>query len=810
MPWRISSNRSMNSFLSDFRHGLRLLRRTPGFTAVAIATLALGIGANTAIFSTIDAVLLRPLPYGDADRLVMVWEDASYIGFARNTPAPANYFDWKARNRVFSDLAATRGAIANLTAGGPPEQVLGRRVTANFFSVLDVRPLIGRTFTEEEDRTAAPVVIISYGLWQRRYGGREAAVGSPMLMNGAERTIIGVMPANFSFRSREIDFWTPIQFTPAETGNRNAHFLNVVARLRDDVSVERAREDMRAIAAQLASEYPDSNARVGSVVVPIKEDLLGNTQFALIVLMAAAGCVLLIACANLASLLLSRAVSRRSEMAVRVALGADARRLIRQLVVESMILALTGGALGLIVAPAAMTLLDGLVPATVPSPARPGLNPTLLAFTVGLSLVTGLVFSIVPAIQAAGASLNDALQQGGRSGVAGRTRTRDALVVAQVAAALVLLVGAGLMIRTLINLQTADLGFRPAGLLTMRTTLPTAKYSDEAQRLAFFDAVLARVAALPGVESAAYASLLPFLSQGNTIGYAVEGKVVEQGQDAVYRSGTPAHLKTLGVEVVEGRLLEERDGPGAPLVAVINETFARMHWSGESALGRRVRFGGPSTPWRTIVGVVKDVRERGFDLAIKPGAYVTYSGLGNAWIPELLLVRTAGEPTALVGPIRSIVAAIDPEQPVAAVRTMDDIVDEAVVGRRDQMTLLAAFAGLALLLASVGLYGVLSYTVTRRRREIGVRLALGATRGAVVRMVIGHGLLLTGTGLAVGIAVAWTATRAMSTMLYGVAATDAATFAAVLVTLAAVALTACALPAFRASRLDPMDVLREE
>jgi predicted permease len=801
----------MNSFLSDLRHGLRLLRRTPGFTAVAIATLALGIGANTAIFSTIDAVLLRPLPYGDADRLVMVWEDATYIGFARNTPAPANYFDWKARNRVFTDLAATRGAIANLTAGGPPEQVLGRRVTANFFSVLDVRPLLGRTFTEEEDRTAAPVAIISYGLWQRRFGGRESAVGSPMLMNGAERTIIGVMPGNFSFRSREIDFWTPIQFTAAEAANRNSHFLTVVARLRDDVSVERAREGMRAIAAQLSSEYPDSNARVGSVVVPIKEDLLGNTQFALLVLMAAAGCVLLIACANLASLLLSRAVSRRSEMAVRVALGADGRRLIRQLVAESMVLAMAGGALGLIVAPAAMTLLSGLVPTTFPSPTQTGLNLSLLAFTVGLSLITGLVFSIVPAIQAARASLNDALQQGGRSGVgAGRTRTRDALVVAQVAAALVLLVGAGLMIRTLVNLQAADLGFRSSGLLTMRTTLPTSKYSDETQRVTFYNAVLSRVAALPGVESAAYASLLPFLSQGNTVGYAVEGKVVEQGQDVVFRSGTPAHLETLGVEVVEGRVLDERDGPGAPLVAVVNETFVRMYWNGESALGRRVRFGGQSAPWRTIVGVVKDVRERGFDLATKPGAYVVYAGLGNAWIPELLIVRAAGELTSLVGPIRSIVAAIDPEQPVAAVRTMDEIVEEAIVGRRYQMTLLAGFAGLALLLASVGLYGVLSYTVTRRRREIGVRLALGATRGAVVRMVIGHGLLLTGTGLALGVAAAWTATRAMSIMLYGVAATDAATFAAVLAMLAAVALTACALPAFRASRLDPMEILREE
>ncbi len=805
----------MPTLLADLRHGLRLLRRAPGFAAIAIATLALGIGANTAIFSTIDAVLLRPLPYGNPDRLAMIWEDASYIGFARNTPAPANYFDWKARSQLFADMAATRGAAANLTSGGPPEQILGRRVTANFFPVLEVQPLVGRTFTDEEDRTGAPVAILSYGLWQRRYGGSPSAVGSPILMNGLARTIIGVMPPDFSFRSRDIDFWTPMQFSPAEATTRTSHFLNVVGRLRDGVTFDRAREEMRAIAEQLEKEFPTSNARLGSVVIPIKDDLLGNTQFALLVLMGAAGCVLLIACANLASLLLSRAVARRSEMAVRIALGAGTPRLVRQMVAESMVLALAGGSLGLLLAPVAMNLIGGLVPPTFPTTAPARIDPSLLAFTVVLSLLTGLIFSIVPAMQAARASLNDALQQGGRSGIGGgRTLTRDALVVGQVAAALVLLVGAGLMIRTLANLHAADLGFRPSGLLTMRTTLPMAKYSDETSRLAFYNRVLDRVVSLPAVESAAYASMLPFLSQGNTISYAIEGKLVEQGQDVLFRAGTPQHLTTLGVQLLEGRLLEERDGPGAPLVAVINETFARTHWPSESPLGQRVRFGGgggPTTvPLRTIIGVVKDVRERGFDLSAKPGVYVPYTQLGNAWIPEHLVVRASGDLSALVGPIRSIVAAVDPEQPLAGVRTMDEIVDQAVVGRRQQMTLLAGFAGLALLLASVGLYGVLSYTVTRRRREIGVRLALGSSRGAVVRMIVGHGLLLTGAGLALGLGLAWVATRAMSTMLYGVPATDTVTFAGVLAVLTAVAVTACALPALRASRLDPMEVLRQD
>jgi len=803
----------MSSIISDLRHGVRLLLRSPGFSMVAIATLALGIGANTAIFSIMNDVLFRPLPYGEPDRVVMVWEDVSYLGFPRNTPAPANYLDWKARNRVFTDMAATRGATANLTSDGPPEQVRGRRVTANFFDVLEVKPLAGRTFTEEEDRSGAPVTVISYGLWQRRFGGRPSAVGSDMTMNGSARTVIGVMPAAFSFRSESgspVEFWSPMQFTPGEAATRGGHYLNVVARLRPDVTIHKALEEMESIAAQLAREFPDTNRRVGAVVTPIRHDLLGNTRVALVVLMGAAGCVLLIACANLASLMLSRAVARRSEMAVRMALGAGTGRLVRQMVAEAMVLAAAGGSLGLIVAPATMSVLAGLVPPMFPVTPAARLNPTLLMFTAGLSIVTGLVFSIVPAVHAARASLNHALQQGGRSGAGGTTVMRDVLVVAQVAAALVLLVGAGLMIRTLANLQAADLGFRPAGLLTMRTTLPQAKYPDETARIAFYDNVLRRVNALPGVEGAAYAFILPFMSQGNTTSFAIENQVVEQGQDVVFRAGTAKHLQVLGVQLLEGRILDDRDAPGGPLATVINETFAHTYWHGASPLGARIRFGGPTAPWRTIVGVVRDVRERGFDLSAKPGAYVVYSQLGNLWMPDVLAIRASGSLASLVAPVRDIVADVDREQPIAAVRTMEEIIDQAVVGRRQQMTLLTAFAGLAVLLAAVGLYGVLSYAVTRRRREIGLRLALGARRTVVVGMIIRHGLLLTAAGLGAGFILASIVTRTMSTMLYNVGATDLATLGAVFAVLTVVAAAACALPALRASRLDPMEVLRQE
>jgi putative ABC transport system permease protein len=804
----------MSNLLADLRFGLRLLRQAPAFTTVAVVALALGIGANTAIFSTVDAVLLRPLPFHNPDRLVMVWEDASYASFPKNTPASGNFFEWKARNRVFTDMAATRGGSANLTADGPPEQVLGRGVTPNFFAVLGVRPLAGRTFTEEEERTGAPVAIISYGLWQRRYAGDPATVGRRILVNGASYSIIGIMPRDFAFRGRDLDLWTPANFQPAAMTNRGSHFLNVVARLKPGVTLAQAREDMRRVASELAAQYPDTNARVGAVVFPVREEMIGKTDVELYVLLGAAGCILLIACANLAGLLLARAVARRREMAIRGALGAGRGRLIRQLIAEGALLSLAGGVLGVLAAPVGMKVLADLVPANLPSTVVPALDLRVLLFALALSVTTGLAFSMVPAWQATRVSLADALKQGGRGGIGGRgAATRDALVVLEVAAALALLVGAGLMLRTVSGLRAVDTGFRSDHLLTMRTSLPSARYREPGKRLSFYNRVIEGVRALPGVESAAYASTLPFLSIGNTNGYEVEGRKQPPGEagDALLRVATHDYLNVLGVRLLEGRSFSAADSAGAPPVAVINETLARVYFPKESALGHRITLRGKEPLWRTIVGVVRDVRERGYELEMKPGVYLPFAQNQDTWaVPENLVVRTAADPASLTSAVRRVIASADAEQPVAAVRTMETIMALGLEDRRQHMTLLVAFAGLAVLLASIGLYGVLAYSVTQRTREIGLRMALGAAASRVVAAFVLRGLALATAGVVLGLAAAWVLSRTMTNLLYGVTATDPATYAAVAGLLGVVAAAASWIPARRAARVDPITVLREE
>jgi putative ABC transport system permease protein len=559
-------------------------------------------------------------------------------------------------------------------------------------------------------------------------------------------------------------------------------------------------------------EYPEPGRHVTSVLVPIADELLGDTRVQLLVLMAAAAAVLLIACANLASLLLSRAAGRRGELAVRAALGATRGRLVRQMVIEATMFSLLGGVLGLALAPAGVAVMAQLTPRGFPPQTWSVLDLRLLAFAFVVSVTTGIVFGLVPALHAARAPLRDAIQQGARTSVGGRGRfTRDALVVLQVAAALVLLAGAGLMLRTMANLRGLELGFRPDHLLTLRTALPQPKYREPAQRLSFYDRVIADVRALPGVEGAGYASVLPFLSPGNTLWFAVDGITPSPGdpQDTLFRVGTSDYLKTLGVQLVEGRLLDQRDGVNAPRAVVVNDTLARQYWPHSSALGGRMRLGDAEGPWYTIVGVVTDVRERGHTLAQKPLVYLTNAQRLSS-SPEYLIVRTAGTPVDLLEPIRRAIARVDPDQSISAVRTMEEIVDLDVADRHQQMILLGAFAGLALLLASIGLYGVLSYAVAQRSREIGLRIALGATTTSVMRVVVARGLVLTGVGLSIGLALAWAATRALQNVLYGVTAGDPSTYATVVALLASIALLASYLPARRASRLDPIAVLRAD
>ena len=802
----------MDAILADLRYGLRLFRKSPLFTLVAVGTLALGIGANTVIFSVVDAVVIRALPFDDPDRVVVVWEDATFAGFPRNTPAPANFADWRRMNRTFADMAATRGATASLTGDGSPEQIIGRMTTPNVFSVLGVRPQAGRTYTEAEDRDGAHVVVISHGLWQRRYGGERDVVGRTIVMNDTRYEIIGVMPRAFAFRNRDVDYWIPVHFTPAQAADRGSHFLNVVGRLKPGVTLEAARDDMQAVARRLTEQNPGSNRGLGVALVPAKEDALGNTRVQLLVLMAASAAVLLIACANLASLLLARAAGRRGELAVRAALGANRGRLVRQLMIEGLMLSTFGAAAGLALVPIGRRLLETLTPIGLAQTTASAVDVRALIFTFAVAVATGLLFSVAPALQAGRVPLQDALQQQARASVGGGRLTRDALVVLQLASAVMLLVSTGLLIRTLANLRAIDLGFQPERLLTMRTALPRPKYAEPEKRLAFYDAVLAGVRALPDVERAAFTSTLPFMSAGNTTWFKIEDQPItpERVNDALYRGATADYLTTLGVRPIEGRLLDERDGPGSPRAVVINETLARQFFPGQSPIGHRIQFSTPTFPFFTIVGVVQDVRERGYELALKPGVYLSIAQAPESWaVPENLIVRTRRDPALLADAVRRVVASVDPAQPIAAVRTMDDILDLQVADRHQQMVLLAAFASLAVVLAALGLYGLLAYAVAQRSREIGLRIALGATPRAVVAMVAARGFVLTAVGLAAGAAGSWAATRAMASVLYGVAPTDGATFGAVLTLLACVALAACVVPALRASRVDPMVVLRE-
>ncbi|MDT5272319.1 MAG: hypothetical protein QOH49_4505 [Acidobacteriota bacterium] len=801
----------------DVRFGARMLWKRPGFTAVAVLMLALGIGANTAIFSLVNAVLLKPLPFPEPERLVMLWEDATSIGFPQNTPAPANYVDWKAQTQSFEGMAAVLYTSFNLTGYGEPQKVNGNAVSAELFPLLGVRPALGRGFTAEEEKPGSDkVVILSHGLWRDTFGGEPSIVGRDIILGGEKYTVVGVMPEGFHFLEPYTRVWVPLAQSPEDWANRGGHYLTVVGRLKQGVSVEQADADLKAVTARIAHDNPEEAGDLRAYVLPLREQVSGQVRRPLLILVVAVAFVLLIACANVAGLLLARSAARRKEIAVRVALGASRARIVRQLLTESALLSGAGGAAGLLLTLWSFAFLRQLVPPSLAASAPLTVDGRALLFTLAVSLMTATLFGLAPALQASKAGPADALKQGGGRGAVGGRGLRGAFVVVEVGLALVLLVGAALLIQSLQKLRGQYAMKEPEQVLTLRTVLPGNRYQEHAQREAFYDSVLGRVRALPGVVSAGYTTAVPLAWKGGTSGFVVEGSVLDPrlGYDAIHRQVTAGYLESLGLPLKAGRYFKESDAPQGQPVAVVNEAMARTYFPNGDALGKRFKVGDPDSerPWLTVVGVVGDIRQMGIEAPAKPEFYLPYKQVNyQPWFaPAHLVVRTSVEPTSLVASVRREVYAVDPEQPIANVQTMEEILGEESAQRRVGMTLLAAFAGLALLLASLGIYGVLSFFVAQHTQEIGVRLALGARPRSILALVLGKGMRLALAGLGLGLCGALLLTRLIESQLFGVSASDPFTYAGLALLLALVALLACYLPARKATKVDPMVALRYE
>jgi putative ABC transport system permease protein len=801
----------MDILLQDLRFAIRMLIKRPGFTTVVVLALALGIGANSAIFTVVNTILLQPLPYEDPERLMLLWGSQPQIGHeAASFP---DFVDWRAQNESFEQLAAYTTASFNLTGSGEPERVTGGRTTAELFSILRVQPVVGRSFVADEMRPGSGhVAMVSYGMWQRRWGGDPQAVGTSIELNAEAYTVVGILPKNFRSPS-DIDVWTPLAIDVNQTGRR-ADFLLVIGRLKPEITLPQAQSEMTAIAARLEQQYPNTNAGWTIALVPLHEQLVKKIRPTLLVLLGAVGFVLLIACANVANLLLARAGSREKEIAIRDALGAGRIRLVRQLLTESLVLALIGGICGLILAQWGLDLLLSLNPPDIPKVGKIGIDTRVFLFTLGVSFLTGLGFGIVPALQLSRTDLNQSLKEGGR-GTAGvsRRKARSILMVSEVALTLVLLVGAALMMESFVRLLKVDPGFRPDHLLTMRLSLPPSKYKENAKTAGFYQQLMERTGALPGVLSAAIANSLPVAGGGPMWSFNVEGEPPPPPDvvvDANVRIVSPNYFGTLGIGLVRGRLLTERDGPDSPLVIVINETMARRYWPDQDPIGKRIAFDGTAQQqyWREIVGITADVKHEGLDANELTAVYVPFAQRPNASM--ILIARTSVEPASLAAAVRNEVLSLDRDQPVYQIRTMDDVISTSVAQPRFSMLLLGIFASGAMILAAIGLYGVMSYSVTERTKELGVRLALGARKQDVLRLVVGQGMLLVGLGLAAGLAGAFALTRLMTGLLYGISATDPLTFAIIPVFLAMVGLAACYIPARRATKVDPLTALRYE
>ena len=809
----------MTTLLADLRFGVRMLLKNPMMTFIALLALTLGIGANTAIFSVVNAVLLRSFPYADSERLVLVWEKREGGRTDQNVINIGNFSDWKHQNQIFSDMAAFFDRTLNLTSDGEPEEVPGQLATTNLFSVLGTNAVLGRTFVPEDGREDQPrVVMISHGLWQRRFGGNPNIIGRQITLNERQNTVVGVLPASFGWHikrgtqaTKPADIWLPWQFSN-EVLQRRGRFASAVARLKPGVTMDQAQVEMDTIGVRLAQQYPDFNTNWGVNVVPLRTQFTGEIRRPLLILLGAVGFVLLIACANVANLLLARASSRRKEIAVRAGLGASRWRIARQLLTESVLLSIVGGTLGVLVAWWGTRALVALSPSALIDLKSAGVSWPVLAFTLGLSLITGIVFGLVPALAATRFDLHDSLKEGGKNiGAVGSHRVRSVFVVAQVALALVLLVGAGLLVKSFSRLQSVDPGFNPDNLLTMRVSLPLNRYDGDPKVVSFFKQAEERMRAIPGVESVGAINTAPFTGLYSGTLVEVDGQKLPPDQElSTGVCVTDAnYFQTMQIPLRLGRLYTEQEATEMRHVVVVNETFVKQNLGGQNPLGRRltIYMKDDNVP-SEIIGVVADHKHVGLDVEVEPMAYWPHAEL--VYPGMTLMLRTKGDAAAAAPAARGVIRALDAQQPIGEVSSMETLLSTSVARSRFSATLLAVFSVVALVMAAVGIYGVMSYSVLQRTHEIGVRMALGAQRVDVLKLVVKQGVLLGVAGVALGLAASFALTRLIATLLFEVTATDSATFAAVSVGLFLITLFACYVPARRATKVDPLKALRYE
>ncbi len=809
----------MNALVQDFRFAIRMLAKDRGFTAVAVIALALGIGANTAVFSIVNAMLLHPFAFKHLDRIVTVWETVPKQNENHIKAAAANFRDWKEQSKGFEMLAAGHGWDVNLTGAGVAERVEGYQVTAGFFPLLGMPPQFGRAITAGDFEPGhTSVVVLSYGFWQRHLGADVGIVGKSLHLNGQEFTVVGIMPADFDYPVGA-EAWAPLDLSTAQNAERAAHYLQVIGRLKSGITMAQAQADLVTIAARLAQQYPQTNAGHGVRVVSLVEDLTTGSRQFLLVLMGAAVFVLLLACANVANLQLARATARQKELAVRLALGASRWQITRQLLVESVVLALLGGLAGVLLANWGSELMQRTIPPFIvqhiPGVKHLQIDSGVLAFTLAVTLLTGILAGLAPALHVSNPDPNEALKEGVRGGSAspGRQRLRALLVVTEVALALVLLVGAGLMAKGFGALLNEYPGFDRSNVLTFRIALSESKARDKARVRDFYAQVIEKLQALPGVDSAAEVTSLPSGWSWNRTEYTAEGQppaAPGEMRAAVWQSVSPGFFRALRIPLLKGRLLTAQDGPDAPLAIVISQSMARRIWESQDPVGKRIKFGRAesSQPWKTIVGVVGDIEQSPFDHLPEPTAYLPFAQLPLA--SSALAVRTAGDPIALAAAVRAQVRSVDADQPPYDMRTLEQLISDDVSGVEYSARMMLVFGILALVLSASGIFALMAYSVTQRTHEVGVRMALGAQRGDVLRLVVGYALKLTIMGLAIGVPVALALTRALSSALFGVVRMDTPIFALFTLLLALVAALAAYIPARRATRVDPMVALRYE